>query len=155
MKKFKLFLFLLFSVIFTCSCASVKNIQEQMVNCKYSLAGVATEDVSLINLTLSVGVLITNNSKTSSAKVNRFKGKLYLNDNDVADIAFGAMQVEPMSSAVGKAQVVVPFEKIGKNIAGLVATNSMSIKYKVVGNIYFDTAIGQLPFPVAIEQQLK
>ena len=155
MKKFKLFLFLLLSVVFTCSCASVKNIQEQMVNCKYSLAGVSTEDVSLSNLTLSVGVLITNNSKTAPAKVNRFQGKLYLNGQDIADISFGAIVVEPMKSEIGKAQVVVPFEKIGKNIAGLVATNSIAIKYKVVGNIYFDTAIGQIPFPVAIEQQLK
>ena len=65
------------------------------------------------------------------------------------------MQVEPMQSQIGKAQVVVPFDKVGKNIAGLVATNSISIKYKVVGYIYFDTVIGQLPFPVSIEQQLK
>ncbi|MBQ4493065.1 MAG: LEA type 2 family protein [Elusimicrobiaceae bacterium] len=155
MKKFKLFLFLTFSIIFACSCASVKNIQEQMVNCKYSLAGVATEDVSLTNLTLSVGVLITNNSKTTPAKVNRFQGKLYLNGQDIADIAFGALEVEPMQSQIGKAQVVVPFEKLGKNIAGLVATNSIALRYKIAGNIYFDTPLGQLPFPVAIEQQLK
>ena len=155
MRKFSLFLFLALAVCFTCSCASVKNIQEQMVNCKYALAGVSTEDVSLTNLTLSVGVLVTNNSKTTTAKVNRFQGKLYLNGNDVADIAFGAMSVEPLKSEIGKAQVVVPFEKLGKNIAGLVATNSISIKYKIVGNIYFDTAIGQIPFPVAVEQQLK
>ncbi len=155
MRKIKLFLFLLLSAVFTCSCASVKNIQEQMVNCKYSLAGVATEDVSLTSLTLSVGVLITNNSKTSPAKVNRFQGKLYLNGNDLADVSFGAIQVEPQSSEVGKAQVVVPYEKIGKNIAGLVATNSISVKYKIVGNIYFDTAIGQIPFPVVVEQQIK
>lgn len=154
MKKFKLFLLLSLS-FFVCSCASVKNMQEQMVNCKYSLAGVSTEDVSLTNLTLSVGVLIANNSKTTTAKVNRFQGKLYLNGQDIADIAFGAIQVEPMSSEIGKAQVVVPYEKIGKNIAGLVATNSMAIKYKVAGNIYFDTPIGQIPFPVAVEQQLK
>lgn len=154
MNKFKSFLFLLLS-FFVCSCASVKNMQEQMVNCKYSLAGVSTEDVSLTNLTLSVGVLIANNSKTTAAKVNRFQGKLYLNGQDIADIAFGAIQVEPMSSEIGKAQVVVPYEKIGKNIAGLVATNSMAIKYKVAGNIYFDTPIGQIPFPVAVEQQLK
>ena len=155
MKKIKLFLLLVLSAVFITSCTTVKNVQEQMVNCKYSFAGVSTEDVSLTNLTLSVGVLITNNSKTTTAKVNRFQGKLYLNGNDIADIAFGAMQVEPMQSNVGKATVVIPFEKLGKNIAGLVATNSMSLKYKVVGNIYFDTPIGQLPFPVAIEQQLK
>ncbi|GEM_PF-1330654 len=155
MKKFKLFLLLVLSLGFICSCSTVKNMQEQMVNCKYSLAGVSTEDVSLTNLTLGVGVLVANNSKTTTAKVNRFQGKLYLNGNDIADIAFGAMQIEPMASNVGKATVVIPFEKLGKNIAGLVATNSISLKYKVVGNIYFDTPIGQLPFPVAIEQQLK
>lgn len=155
MKKFKLFLFLVLSTIFVPACSTVKNVQEQMVNCKYSLAGVSTEDVSLTNLTLSVGILVTNNSKTTTAKVNRFQGKLYLNGNDIADIAFGAIQIEPMKSEIGKAQVIVPFEKLGKNIAGLVATNSMAIKYKVAGNIYFDTPIGQLPFPVAIEQQLK
>ena len=155
MRVFRPFFILVLVFAFFCSCSTVKNMQEQMVNCKYSLAGVATEDVSLTNLTLSVGVLITNNSKTTTAKVNRFQGKLYLNGQYIADISFGAISVEPMQSEIGKAQVVVPFEKIGKNIAGLVATNSMSIKYKVVGNIYFDTPIGQLPFPVAIEQQLK
>lgn len=155
MKKFRLFLLLTFFVSFICSCTTVKNMHEQMVNCKYALANVSTEDVSLSSLTLSVGILITNNSKTTVAKVNRFAGKLYLNGQDIADISFGAMQVEPMQSEIGKAQVVVPFEKLGKNIAGLVATNSMAIKYKVAGNIYFDTPIGQLPFPVTIEQQLK
>ena len=155
MRIFRLFftLILIFGTI--CACSTVKNMQEQMVNCKYSLAGVATEDVSLTNLTLSVGVLVTNNSKTTAAKVNRFQGKLYLSGQDIADISFGAMTVEPMQSEVGNVKVVVPFERLGKNIAGLVATNSMSIKYKVVGNIYFDTPIGQLPFPVVIEQQLK
>ena len=155
MKKFRLFFVLALAAGFICSCATVKNMQEQMVNCKYSLAGVSTEDVSLTNLTLSVGVLITNNSKTSPAKVNRFQGKLYINNQDMADIAFGAIEVEPMQSQVGKAQVTVPFDKLGKNIAGLVATNSIAIKYKVAGYIYFDTAIGQLPFPVSVEQQLK
>jgi hypothetical protein len=155
MNKFRLFFVLFFASAFFCSCSTVKNMQEQMVNCKYSLAGVSTEDVSLTSLTLAVGVLVTNNSKTSPAKVNRFAGKLYINDLDIADIAFGSMQVEPMQSQIGKAQVVVPFDKVGKNIAGLVATNSISIKYKVVGYIYFDTVIGQLPFPVSIEQQLK
>lgn len=155
MKKIKLFLLLVLSAVFITACTTVRNMQEQMVNCKYALAGVSTEDVSLTNLTLAVGVLITNNSKTTTAKVNRFQGKLYLNGNDIADIAFGAIQVEPMKSEIGKAQVIVPFEKLGKNIAGLVATNSMAIKYKIVGSIYFDTPIGQLPFPVAIEQQLK
>ena len=155
MKKFRLFFVLALAAGLICSCATVKNMQEQMVNCKYSLAGVSTEDVSLTSLTLSVGVLITNNSKTSPAKVNRFQGKLYINNQDMADIAFGAIEVEPMQSQVGKAQVTVPFDKLGKNIAGLVATNSIAIKYKVAGNIYFDTAIGQLPFPVSVEQQLK
>lgn len=155
MKKFKLFLLLALTVGFISSCASVKNVQEQMVNCKYSLAGVSAEDVSLSSLTLAVGVAVDNRSKTTTAKVNRFEGKLYLNGQDIADISFGAMQVEPLQTQVGKAQVVVPFDKLGKNIAGLVATNSIAIKYKVVGYIYFDTMLGQLPFPVALEQQLK
>ena len=155
MKKLKLFLLLALIAGFGCSCASIKNAQQQMANCKYELAAVSTEDVSLTNLTLAVGILVTNTSKTTAAKVNRFEGKLYLNDQDIANVSFGAMQIEPMKSQLGKATVVVPFSNLGKNIAGLVATNSISIRYKVLGNIYFDTPLGQIPFPVAVEQQLK
>jgi hypothetical protein len=49
----------------------------------------------------------------------------------------------------------VPFTAIGKNAAGLVAANSISLKYKLTGNIYFDTPLGQIPLPIIVEPQIK
>ncbi|MDR0645983.1 MAG: hypothetical protein LBG46_03170 [Elusimicrobiota bacterium] len=147
----KLFPAVLF-IFFIPACATIDNLQ-QAVKCKYSLAGVETVDSSFTNLTLNVAMAVTNQSKTAAAKMNRFEGKLYLNDNEVGNISFNSYEVQPSSTSIVKTQINIPFDKIGKNIAGLVIANSISINYKIVGTIYFDTPLGQLPFPITVQQQ--
>jgi len=137
-----------------CACASVKGIQES-VNCKYTLAGVEVTDAGFTNIKMNVGMAVTNNSKTNTASMNRFEGRLYINDVDVSAISFGAYEVLPSSTSVVKTTLNIPIANIGKNIAGLVAANSMSLNYKIVGKIYFDTPLGQIPFPIVVEPQIK
>ena len=149
-------LFLLFIVSLSlAACAAVQNIQQAAVNCKYALAGVDVTDANFSNVNMTVAMAITNQSKTTNAKINRFEGKIYINDNAVSDISFGATEVAPASTAIAQAKLTVPFSAIGKNIAGLVAANSMSLKYKLSGNIYFDTPLGQIPLPIVVEPQIK
>jgi hypothetical protein len=146
---------LLISLFLCHGCSTVKNIQESAVNCKYTLLGAQTTDFSLSTISLEVAMAVTNLSKTTAAKMNRFEGKLYINDNEVSDIAFNSYEVRPSSTEVVKTSLVLPYTKIGKNLAGLVTTNSISPRYKVVGKIYFDTPIGQMPFPVIVQQEIK
>ena len=137
-----------------CACASVKGMQES-VNCKYNLAGVEVTDAGFSNVTMNVGMAVTNNSKTNTASMNRFEGRLFINDIDVSAVSFGAYEVLPSSTSVVKTTLNIPIANIGKNIAGLVAANSISLKYKIVGKIYFDTPLGQIPFPIVVEPQIK
>ncbi|MDR1124050.1 MAG: hypothetical protein LBL61_05625 [Elusimicrobiota bacterium] len=149
-------LFLLFLITLSAAaCSAVQNIQNAAVNCKYTLAGVEVTDASFSSVNMTVAMAVSNQSKTAPAKMNRFEGKIYINDNAVSDISFGAMEVAPSSTAIAQAKLTLPLTAIGKNIAGLVATNSISLKYKLAGNIYFDTALGQIPLPVIVEPQKK
>jgi hypothetical protein len=148
----KNFLIIVFSVFLIQACGTVKNVQ-QAVNCKYAFAGVETTDSSFSSLTLNVAMSVTNLSKTAPAKMNRFEGKLYLNNNEVSNISFESYEVQPASTSIAKTQINIPFDKIGKSIVGLVMANSISLDYKIVGTIYFDTPLGQLPFPVTVRQQ--
>lgn len=149
----KIFL-LAFLTLIPCACASVQE-AAQAVNCKYTLADVNTADFSLGDLTLDIVFAVTNESKTTTAKMNRFEGKFYINDKEMSAISFGEYQIEPMQTQLASATLNLPFNKIGKNIAGLVTMNSISIRYKIAGTIYFDTALGELPFPVSVERDLR
>lgn len=137
------------------ACSAVQNIQQAAVNCEYALAGVEVTDAGFLSVGMNVAMAVSNKSKTTPAKMNRFEGKIYINDNAVSDISFGAMEVAPASTAIARAKLTLPFASIGKNIAGLVATNSIALKYKLAGNIYFDTPLGQIPLPVVVEPQIK
>ena len=139
--------FLLISFMFLCSCTTLQEMH-QTANCKYDLAGVEVTEYSLNNLSADIGLAITNKSKTTNAKMKRFSGKVYLNDTPLTDVNLGEFLVEPQTTKVEKVSINVPFSKVGKNIIGLVLANSQTIKYKVVGTIYFESPIGEIPIPV-------
>ena len=144
-------LFLLFAcVLGFAACSTVQSMQ-QAVNCRYSLLSADVTDFSLKDIDLDVKVGITNASKTQAAKLNRFAGKLYINDDEVSTITFGAYDIAPASTETAKASLNLPFTAISKNIIGLVTANSAAVKYKIKGTMYFATPIGELPFPVVIE----
>jgi hypothetical protein len=151
----KKFLILLFSVFLFASCKTINDVKEQAVNCKYTLLGAETTDFSLSSVTMDVAIGITNLSKTTTAKINSFEGRLYVNNNEISDISFDSVEVPPQDNTVTKVTLGIAFNKIGKNIAGLVTTNSISLKYKIVGKIYFDTPMGRLPFPIVVEPPLS
>lgn len=149
-------IFILFAAvcIFT-ACKTVEEVKDQTVNCKYTLVGAKTEDFSLSNITTQIAVAIANMSRTKEAKLNRFEGKVYINNSEISDITFGEYIIAPLSTEVAQATLVIPFDKVGKNIAGLVTMNSISIRYKIVGTMYFDTPLGEMPFPVVINQPVQ
>jgi len=151
----KKFLFLLCAVCLFTSCKTIDNIQKSAVNCKYTLIGAQTSDFSLSDISLDVALAITNMDRSEVAKMNRFEGKLYVNNNEISDITFGSYQIIPGDTVLTQAHLTVPFNKVGKNIAGLVTMNSVAVKYKIAGIIYFDTPAGELPFPIVVEQQRK
>ena len=142
----KIFFFLC-SVVFLSACTTVQEMH-QTVNCKYDLAGVEVTEYSLNNLSAEVALAITNKSKKTNAKMKRFTGKVYLNDTPITDVNLGEFLVEPQTTKIEKVSINVPFSQVGKNIIGLVVANSNSIKYKVVGTIYFETPLGEIPLPV-------
>lgn len=154
MRKIKNLLLILALALLPCACASVQE-AAQAVNCKYTLADVTTADFSLGDLTLDVVFAVSNQSKTTAAKMSRFEGKFYINDKEMSNISFGKYEIPPMQTQPATATLKLPFDKVGKNIAGLVTMNSISIRYKISGTIYFDTALGELPIPVSVERDLR
>ena len=152
-KMKNLFLLLIFTT-FLCACTAVQEMQ-QTVNCQYDLAGVEVTEYSLNNLSADVALAITNKSKTTNARMKRFAGKVYLNDTPITDISLGEFLIAPQTTQVQKASINIPFSQIGKNVIGLVVANSQTIKYKVVGTIYFETPIGELPIPVVFTRSDK
>ena len=145
---------LLISFTFLCSCTALQEMH-QTANCQYDLAGVEVTEYSLDNLSADIGLAITNKSKTTNAKMKRFSGKIYLNDTPLTDVNLGEFLVEPQTTKVEKVSINVPFSKVGKNIIGLVLANSQTIKYKVVGTIYFESPIGEIPIPVVFAKSEK
>lgn len=148
----KKLLMLFGAVAIMCSCAAVQEVR-QAVNCRYEIKSAQVSDFSLSDINLDVKVAISNFDKQQAAKLNRFDGKLYINDNEVSDIAFGACEIAPSSTELAKATLTIPFAKVGKNLIGLVTANSVSVDYKIKGTMYFDTALGEIPMPVVITQK--
>lgn len=149
----KIFILLL-SFFFLGACVTIKEIN-QTINCQYDLVGVEVTEYSLNNLSADVALAITNKSKDTNARMTRFAGKIYVNDTPVSDITLGEFLIEPQASKVEKVSINVPFTSIGKNIIGLVLANSQSIKYKVVGTVYFASPFGEIPMPVTFAKREK
>lgn len=152
--KMKKLLSFLLSVAFFCACTTVQEMQ-QTANCQYDLAGVEVTEYSLNNLSADVGLAITNKSKTTNARMKRFTGKVYLNDSPLADVNLGEFLVAPQTTKIEKVTINVPFSQISKNVLALVVANSKSVQYKVVGTIYFETPIGEIPIPVVFAKSDK
>ncbi|MDR0953537.1 MAG: hypothetical protein LBM71_05120 [Elusimicrobiota bacterium] len=152
MKKFAL---LCLSVFLLASCKTAGDIKEQAVNCRYTLAQAQVVDYSASDVTLDIAVLITNTSKKTEANLNRFEGKLYVNDTDLGLVKFPDAMIPAGATVPVKTTLKVSLETVGKNIAGLVIMNSISMRYKIIGKMYFDTSLGQLPMPVVIEQKIE
>ena len=87
--------------------------------------------------------------------MKRFTGTVYLNNTPTTDVTLGEFLIKPNTTQVEKVSIDVPFAKIGKNIVGLVLANSKVIEYKVVGTIYFETPLGEIPIPVTFVKQKK
>ena len=149
----KLFVLLLSCTILS-ACITLKEIN-QTIDCKYDLVGVEVTEYSLDTLSADVALAITNKSKDTNARMTRFAGKVYLNDTPLTDVTLGEFLIEPQSTKVEKLSINVPFSQVGKNIIGLVLANSNTMKYKVVGTIYFATPLGEIPFPVVFTKQEK
>lgn len=152
--KMKKLFFLLVSVTFFCACTTVQEMH-QTANCQYDLAGVEVTEYSLNNLSADVALAITNKSKTTNARMKRFAGKVYLNDTPLTDVNLGEFLIAPQTTQVQKVSINVPFSSIGKNVIALVVANSQSVQYKVVGTIYFETPIGEIPIPVVFARSDK
>ena len=148
-----IFIFLM-SLSFFCACTTVQEMQ-QTANCQYDLAGVEVTEYSLDNLSADIALAITNKSKTTNARMKRFTGKVYLNNTPLSDISLGEFLIEPKTTQIEKVSINVPFAKVGKNIVGLVLANSKTMQYKVVGTIYFETPVGELPIPVTFARKEK
>ncbi|MGN0023037.1 MAG: hypothetical protein ACI352_03300 [Elusimicrobiaceae bacterium] len=146
-------LLMLLSALFCFAACSTVQSMQQAVNCRYEIASAEVSDFSLTDINLDVKVAITNTSKTQEAKLNRFTGVLYIADNEVSNISFGAYEIAPSSTEMAKATLNIPFVKVGKNLIGLVTTNSVSVKYKIKGTMYFNTVLGEIPIPVVITQK--
>lgn len=151
----KKFLFLLCAVALFASCKTMDTVNKKPVNCKYNLLGAQTDDFSLSDISLNVAMSITNLDASEIAKMNKFEGTLFINGNDVSPISFGSYEIYPGDTVIAKTSLNLPYNKIGKNIAGLVTMNSVAIKYKIVGKAYYETAEGEIPFPIVVEQQRK
>lgn len=140
------------ALLFASACATVQEMK-QAVNCRYEIRSAQVSDFSLSDINLDVKVAISNMDKQQTARLNRFDGNLYINDNEVSAISFGAYEIAPSDTEIAKASLTIPFAKVGKNLIGLVTANSISVDYKIKGTMYFDTALGEIPMPVVITQK--
>ena len=145
---------LILSFTFFCACTTIKEMN-QTVNCQYDLAGAEVTEYSLNNLSADIALAITNKSKTTNARMKRFSGTVYMNNTPLTEVALGEFLIPPNTTQVEKVSIDVPFSKVGKNIIGLVLANSQAIEYKIVGTIYFETPLGELPIPVTFVRRNK
>ena len=137
-----------------CACTTIKEMN-QTVNCQYDLVGAEVTEYSLSNLSADIALAITNKSKTTNARMKRFTGTAYMNNNPLTEVNLGEFLIPPNSTEVKKVTLNVPSSQIGKNIIGLVLANSQVIDYKVVGTVYFETPLGELPIPVTFAKPKK
>ena len=145
----KKFLSVLCAVVLLNACAAVQE-AKNFANCKYSMQGVEITDYNVASLDFDIYLAITNLNKKSAAAIEKFEGKLLMNEVYVADIKFSDVRIEPSATKIQKAAVTVPMKNLNTKLVGLVGMGSASVDYFITGTAYFKTPLGDVPVPVAI-----
>ena len=146
----KKILFSLIAISLLVGCSSMQQAQN-LSNCKFSLASVHVTDYNLTSLGFDIVIAITNPSKTETAALKRFVGKLTVNDDYMADVTLKDIHIEPNSTKNAKAKVNVPLANISSKLIGLLSMGSGTLDYHLTGTMYFEGPLGvEIPIPVDI-----
>lgn len=146
----KKLLYILMMLAFIAGCSSMQKAQN-LSNCKFALTSVNLTDYNLTSLGFDVVMSITNPSRTESAALKRFVGKLTVNDDPMADIVLKDIHIEPNSTKQAKAKVTVPLTTVSSKIIGLLSMGSGTLDYHLTGTMYFEGPLGvEIPIPVDV-----
>lgn len=140
----------LVALILLAGCSSVQKAQN-LSNCKFVLTSVSLTDYNLTSLGFDVVIAITNPSKTDTAALKRFVGKLTVNDDYMADVTLKDVHIEPNSTKNVKAKITVPLAQVSGKLIGLLSMGSGTLDYHLTGTMYFEGPLGvEVPVPVDI-----
>lgn len=117
-------------------------------NCEYRLAGTKIKELALTYLRLEVIIDVTN-PNSIEVVVDRIKFDLYVNDEKIANASQNVKTRIPSGESV-KIRPLVTLDYSKVQLALISAIKKFSATYKVVGTVYFDTAVGSFSFPVTI-----
>ena len=146
----KKFLLLFVASAFLWGCSSMEQTQN-LANCKFALTSVNLTDYNLSSLGFDIVIAITNPSKTQTASLKRFDGKLTVNDDYMADVTLKDIKVEPNSTKNAKAKISVPLSAVSSKLIGLLSMGSGTLDYHLTGTMYFEGPLGvDIPVPVDI-----
>ncbi|MBN2379460.1 LEA type 2 family protein [candidate division WOR-3 bacterium] len=117
-------------------------------NCEYKFAGTKIKEIALTYLKLELIIDVTN-PNSIEVVFDRIAFDLYVNDEKIAKGSHNVKTKIPSGeSAKIRPVVTVNYSEI--QAAVLSAIKKFSATYKVVGTVYFDTAVGSFSFPVTI-----
>ena len=146
----KKLLCLFIAVFLFAGCSSMQKAQN-LTNCKFSLTSVNVTDYNLTSLGFDIVVSITNPSRTETAALKRFVGKLTVNDDPMADVTLKDIYIEPNSTKQAKAKVSVPLSAVSSKLIGLLSMGSGTLDYHLTGVMYFEGPLGvEVPVPVDV-----
>ena len=144
-------IFMLFTALtLLAGCASVQQAQN-LSNCKFALTSIHVSDYNLTSLGFDLVIAITNPSKTDTAALKRFVGKLTVNGDYMADVTLKDIYIEPNSTKQTKAKITVPLASVSSKLIGLLSMGSGTLDYHVTGTMYFEGPLGiEIPVPVDV-----
>ena len=146
----KKILIILTAFVFFVGCSSMQKAQN-LADCKFALTSVSLTDYNLTSLGFDIVIAITNPSKTETAALKRFEGKLTVNDDYMADVTLKDIHIEPNSTKNAKAKVNVPLSAVSSKLIGLLSMGSGTLDYHLTGTMYFEGPLGiDVPVPVDI-----
>lgn len=155
MKKIMVLFCAVFALMLT-ACQTFGTLKNPQDFCKYSLSVTSPKaKFSLKNVTVESTLSINNVNTKMPVKIKKFEGTLLVNGKTFGNVFFGAHKIEPSSTQKITTTLTVPYSKLGKNLISLITSNSSSLTYKVQGDIYLETPMGSLPFPVSVTAKPK
>jgi len=117
-------------------------------NCEFRFAGTKIKEIALSYLKLELIIDVTN-PNSIEVVLDRIAFDLFVNDEKIAKGSHNAkLRIPSGESKKVKPLVTLHYSEIGTAL--LSAIKNLSATYKVVGTVYFDTAVGSFSFPVTI-----
>jgi LEA14-like dessication related protein len=131
-------------------CALLQQIEQRVAikNCTFKLTNAQARNFTLTDMSVDLNIAVQN-PNTVTVTIDKLDLILLVNDRQTVKAFFSGQSIDPQQTKALTTTVVIPYTTVGMAIIDMLRKNE-PVRYRLDGEIYLNTPIGMINFPVTI-----